>query len=64
MGVCSEAPNIMVILEHSAQGNFKTYLVRKRPEAVSLKQSGLLLRMATDMAQGLKYLHSKNIAHK
>ena len=64
MGVCSEGPNIMVMLEYSAQGNLETFLVRKRPEAAQIKQSGLLVRMACDMAAGLKYLHSMQIAHK
>lgn len=64
LGVCSEESTIMVMLEYCALGNFKTYLLRKRPEATAMKQSGLMLRMATDMASGLVYLHSMNIAHK
>ena len=54
----------MVLLEYCAQGNFKTYLVRKRPEAATVKESGLVTRMVTDMAKGLMYLHTMNIAHK
>ena len=64
LGVCSEGPTLMVLLEYCAQGNFKTYLVRKRPEAATVKESGLMTRMITDMAKGLMYLHSMNIAHK
>lgn len=54
----------MVLLEYCAQGNFKTHLVRKRPEAATVKESGLMTRMVTDMAKGLTYLHTMNIAHK
>ena len=54
----------MVMLEFCGQGNFKTFLVRKRPEAATIKQSGQMSRMSCDMAAGLMYLHSKNIAHK
>lgn len=64
LGVCSEGSTLMVLLEYCAQGNFKTYLVRKRPEAATVKESGLMTRMVTDMAKGLTYLHTMNIAHK
>ena len=64
MGVCSQGPTIMVLLEYCSHGNLKTFLVRKRREAAAIKERGLLLRMACEMAAGLMYLHSKNIAHK
>ena len=54
----------MVLMEYCSHGNLKTYLVRKRREAALFKERGLLLRMACEMAAGLMYLHSKNIAHK
>ena len=53
-----------MLLEYCAQGNFKTFLVRKRREAAAMKQSKQLVKMACDMASGLNYLHSKSIAHK
>ena len=59
-----QGPSILVMLEYCSQGNFKTYLVKKRREAAVLKSSGELLKMAIDMAKGLMYLHTKNIAHK
>ena len=54
----------MVLLEYCSQGNFKTFLVRKRREAAAMKQSRQLVKMACDMAAGLQYLHSKSVAHK
>ena len=64
MGVVSTGPNILVMLEYCSLGNFKTYLVSKRKEAVSIKNSGQLLRMSKDLVAGLGYLHSTTIAHK
>lgn len=59
-----QGPSILVLLEYCAQGNFKTFLVRKRREAAAMKQSKELVKMACDMAAGLHYLHTKSIAHK
>lgn len=59
-----KGPSLIVMLEYCSQGNFKTYLVRKRREAAVIKQSNQLVEMACDMAAGLAYLHSMNIAHK
>ena len=46
------------------QGSFKNFLIRYRPTPSVLKDDGRLIRMACEMAAGLTYLHSRNIAHK
>ncbi len=63
-GVVSTGPSLQVMLEYCSLGNFKTFLVTKRKDAAMLLGNGMLLRMATDMASGLCYLHSMSIAHK
>ena len=64
LGVSMKGRAIYVLLEYCSQGNFKTFLVRKRRESMAIKQSNQLISMAIDMAAGLEYLHSMNIAHK
>ena len=54
----------MILMEYCSQGNLKTYLVRKRREMATFRESGKLLTIACDMAAGLTYLHSQSIAHK
>ena len=55
---------IMILMEYCSHGNLKTYLVRKRQESAVFQESGRLVTIACDMAAGLTYLHSNNIAHK
>ena len=64
MGLVSKGPTLQVMLEYCSLGNFKTFLVTRRKEESTLKGNGQLLRMATDMASGLGYLHSMSVAHK
>ena len=49
---------------HFLQGSFKTFLIRYRSTPSVLKDDGRLIRMACEMAAGLTYLHSMNVAHK
>jgi len=64
MGVVTNGPNILVMLEDCSNGNLKTFLVSRRRDVENFKNSGQLLRMAKDLAAGLNYLHSMSIAHK
>ena len=58
VGVCIQVFSILL------QGCFKTFLIRYRSTPSVLKEDGRLIRMACEMAAGLTYLHSMNIAHK
>ena len=64
LGVCVDSPNMLIILEECANGDFKSFLKKKRPQMEAMKKDGSLLRMMIEMAQGLNYLHEKSIAHK
>ena len=64
LGVCVDSPNMLIILEDCANGDFKSFLKKKRPQMEAMKKDGSLLKMMIEMAQGLNYLHEKSIAHK
>lgn len=55
---------MLIILEDCTNGDFKSFLKKKRHQMEAMKKDGSLLRMMTEMAQGLNYLHEKSIAHK
>ena len=64
MGACVDGEPIMILMEYCSHGNLKTYLVRKRSESAVFRDSGKLVTIACNMAAGLTYLHSNDIAHK
>lgn len=64
LGVCVDSDNMLIVLEDCANGNFKTFLINKRPRMEMMKKDGSLLKMIIEMAEGLNYLHKNSITHR
>ncbi|XP_077867292.1 uncharacterized protein LOC102805130 [Saccoglossus kowalevskii] len=50
-------------MEFCAFGDVKGFLLRRRSEATTLSQSGVLIGMACGIANGLEYMHRANMVH-
>lgn len=64
LGVCLDSRSLMIVLEHCSNGNLKSYLLERRDEAEKMKGNGTLMDLICDMAAGLSYLNSMDVAHK
>ena len=54
----------MVVLEHCSNGNLKSFLTIHKHEAQQMRDNGTLLQMILDMANGVHYLNTMEVAHK
>ncbi|XP_070579905.1 serine/threonine-protein kinase LMTK1-like isoform X2 [Ptychodera flava] len=63
VGQCTDSMPYLVVLDFCAFGDLKGFLLRRRSEASVLSQSGLLIRIACDIANGLEYMHRANMIH-
>lgn len=57
LGKCLESDPFLIILEHCAFKDLKSYLIHHRTEAESLFNQNLLLRMVCNVAAGLLHAH-------
>uniref|UniRef100_T1IR83 Protein kinase domain-containing protein n=1 Tax=Strigamia maritima TaxID=126957 RepID=T1IR83_STRMM len=63
LGKCLETDPFLIILEHCAFRDLKTYLIQHRTESESLIQGNVLLRMICNIAAGLSHMHKKDFVH-
>jgi serine/threonine protein kinase len=54
----------MMVLQFANEGNLRNYLQRKQLNGVYKISWIELIRIAKQMALGLKYLHTNNIIHR
>lgn len=59
LAVCTEFPDLMIIMEYLQHGSLKTVLASTNPLSLSLR-----LRYAIDGARAMAYLHSLDILHR
>ena len=64
LGISIDGDNIMIIMESCSGGNLKSFLRKNKSQATTLKYSGTIFNMVTEMAEGLEYLHSMEVANK
>ena len=64
LGICMDGPPVMVVLEHCPGGSLKSFLIAHKEEAQQMRNDGMLLQMIVDMANGIHYLNTMEIAHK
>ena len=64
LGVSADTINVMMILEYCSNNNMKTFLKKQKMNAKKLKQDGMMHQLLLDVALGIQYLHSMEIAHK
>lgn len=61
VAACKKLPVFCIITEYLPGGSLRTYLHKQEPHSIPLK---LVLKMALDIARGMKYLHSQGIMHR
>ena len=60
LGACLEVPHLYLITEWVSRGSLQFVL---NDDSINLSWP-LVIRIASQMAMGLQYLHSKNIVHR
>ncbi|KAM6594308.1 hypothetical protein CsatA_002011 [Cannabis sativa] len=60
-GACKKPPVFCIITEYLPGGSLRKYLHHQEPHSVPLH---LVLKLALDIARGMKYLHSQGILHR
>ncbi|XP_062116296.1 serine/threonine/tyrosine-protein kinase HT1-like [Humulus lupulus] len=60
-GACKKPPVFCIITEYLPGGSLRKYLHHQEPHSVPLD---LVLKLALDIARGMKYLHSQGILHR
>ncbi|KAJ8318687.1 hypothetical protein KUTeg_003778 [Tegillarca granosa] len=63
LGLCTESVPFLTILEQSAYGDLKTYLIRHKREAEAMVRRGMLIKCLLDMSAGLACLHRHGYVH-
>ncbi|XP_045824357.1 serine/threonine/tyrosine-protein kinase HT1-like isoform X1 [Trifolium pratense] len=61
IAACKKPPVFCIITEYLAGGSLRKYLHQQEPHSVPLE---LVLKLALDIARGMKYLHSQGILHR
>lgn len=61
VAACKKPPVFCIITEYLPGGSLRTYLHKQEPHSLPLK---LILKIALDIARGMKYLHSQGIMHR
>eukprot|EP00048_Salpingoeca_helianthica_P009155 m.131312 g.131312 ORF g.131312 m.131312 type:complete len:769 (-) comp14792_c0_seq8:37-2343(-) len=66
LGVCTDTPPLLMVMELMARGDLKTVLrdARPKPKQPSSLSQQRLARMGADIAEGMAYLASLNIVHR
>lgn len=60
IGACTRKPNLCIVFEYMAGGTVFDYIHRQKDKL----KIPTLLKMATDVARGMDYLHKRNIIHR
>ncbi|XP_021292450.1 serine/threonine-protein kinase HT1-like [Herrania umbratica] len=61
IAACKKPPVFCIITEYLAGGSLRKYLHQQEPYSVPLN---LVLKLALDIARGMRYLHSEGILHR
>ncbi|KAI3439563.1 Protein kinase domain-containing protein [Psidium guajava] len=61
VAACKKPPVFCIITEYMPGGSLRKYLHHQEPHSVSLN---LVLKLALEIARGMKYLHSQGILHR
>lgn len=61
VGACKRPPIYCVITEYLSGGSLKVFLHKNNPNSISMD---LITRLALDVAEGMKYLHSQGVIHR
>ncbi|PON73782.1 Serine/threonine protein kinase [Parasponia andersonii] len=61
VGACKKPPVFCIITEYLSGGSLRKYLHHQEPHSVPLD---LVLKLALDIARGMKYLHSQGVLHR
>ena len=61
VGACKKPPVFCIITAYLPGGSLRKYLHHQEPHSVPLD---LVLKLALDIARGMKYLHSQGILHR
>lgn len=61
IAACKKPPVFCIITEYLAGGSLGKFLHHQQPNILPLK---LVLKLALDIARGMKYLHSQGILHR
>lgn len=61
IAACKKPPVFCIITEYLAGGSLRKYLHQQEPHSVPHE---LVLKLALDIARGMKYLHSQGILHR
>lgn len=64
LGVSLDSNPLMIVLEYCGNGNLKSYLLKRRSQAQEMMVDGTVMGIICDMAAGLNYLNSLEVAHK
>lgn len=58
-GACLEKPRLAIVMEFCAGGRLTDWIIQKKLQSNTAKYSMLL-----QIAQGISYLHHKNVVHR
>ncbi|KAK3406688.1 hypothetical protein EUGRSUZ_K02846 [Eucalyptus grandis] len=61
VAACKKPPVFCIITEYMAGGSLRKYLQHQEPHSVPLN---IVLKLALEIARGMKYLHSQRILHR
>lgn len=61
IAACKKAPVFCIITEYLGGGSLRKYLHQQEPYSVPLN---LILKLALDIAHGMRYLHAQGILHR
>ncbi|KAJ4829080.1 Serine/threonine-protein kinase ht1 [Turnera subulata] len=61
VAACKKPPVFCIITEYLAGGSLRKFLHQQEPHSIPLD---LVLKLALDIAHGMKYLHSQGILHR
>jgi len=61
IAACKKPPVFCIITEYMSGGSLRKYLHQQEPHSVPLN---LVLKLALDIARGMRYLHSQGILHR